>query len=306
MVPVGTVLGECGAADTPTAELGDDGMWHGVWYNDPTRVSPGALNLNRRILRLGPAAEPEAPAEVDRSGWPVLVLDGVDYYRWPTLAGRGAVWVDTDTGLWTAYHDSLRPKMAGDHFPTAREAADALKARLPDEAAAPHPSLLPKKPGTVPVGAPIPDPRDTEIATLRERAEKAEAEREWLMDEVCRQTDATRAEVVACMVTGAAHKPVVNARMGAELRKRFAVEARATNAESTLSTLRGQLAFLVPSDDATDAAIVAAAKALADHANADGQDDTLLTAGLGLLDQAALGNPTLGYVATVIRRGVGQ
>jgi len=69
-----------------------------------------------------------------------------------------------------------------------------------------------------------------------------------------------------------------------------------------LSTLRGRLAFVLPDGPVTDEALVAAVRKLADREG----DEAMLTAGLGLLDQAAWGNPTLGYIATVIRRGVGR
>ena len=70
-----------------------------------------------------------------------------------------------------------------------------------------------------------------------------------------------------------------------------------------LSTLRGRLAFVLPDGQpTTDEALVAAVRKLADQEG----DEAMLTAGRGLLDQAAWGNPTLGYIATVIRRGVGR
>lgn len=69
-----------------------------------------------------------------------------------------------------------------------------------------------------------------------------------------------------------------------------------------LSALRGRLAFVLPDGPVTDEALVAAVRKLADREG----DEAMLTAGLGLLDQAAWGNPTLGYIATVIRRGVGR
>lgn len=124
-------------------------------------------------------------------------------------------------------------------------------------------------------------------AALRNRAEKAEA---------------TIAELRASLATALRDANEADNEC-ADLRRALEGQTHANAPlRDALSTLRGRLAFVLPDGPVTDEALVAAVRKLADREG----DEAMLTAGLGLLDQAAFGNPTLAYIATVIRRGVGR
>lgn len=337
MVPVGSELGATRSGayllDTDYWITKHADGWHHPSPNFPRPSQDSNVAAARRITRLGPAAEPEAPAEVDRSGWPVLVKRGGEYI-WPN--GMYAIVYRSSGVEFNAWHDGGLV-MAG-VFSNPLAAADAIRARLPDEAPTEDESVTPSEAAEIEQGAAL----DAIRAIVRlghtdhcaKRLAWGDGECECGASEPNRALHPATSALLGTLA-GLDEDDVLNAIYNLERESNADLDtavyawldagspdagndilfgeaeiatlrARAAAAESTLSTLRGQLAFLVPGGEVTDAAIVAAAKALADHANADGQDDTLLTAGLGLLDQAALGNPTLGYIAMVIRRGVGR
>lgn len=74
-------------------------------------------------------AAAEQGSEPDRSGWPVLVKVGEGSYAWES--GRDPVYCATSRAWW-AFAD-VRPCPESPDYPTARAAADAIHARLPDE-----------------------------------------------------------------------------------------------------------------------------------------------------------------------------
>lgn len=120
---------------------------HGSW---PYEV----MHDDNVIVRLGPA--PSATPEPDRSGWPVLVKRSNGGYEWPT-SGRSAILIHGERGYAAWFDEAYR---TGGVFSTAALAADAIRARLPDEA--------PDR-----KDAPPPDPRDAEIDGLRSQVEAA-------------------------------------------------------------------------------------------------------------------------------------
>lgn len=64
-----------------------------------------------------------------------------------------------------------------------------------------------------------------DIAALLAEVARLRAERAWLVEEVLRQTGCTEAELTECMSVEGTHKPVVNRRMGAQIRECHALQA---------------------------------------------------------------------------------
>lgn len=79
------------------------------------------------------AHAPGVESEPDRSGWPVLVADGSGFYVWDAERTLLAIAEDAP--------DKFRAYTRGcgfmGYYPTARAAADALRARLPDDVPTP-------------------------------------------------------------------------------------------------------------------------------------------------------------------------
>ena len=68
------------------------------------------------------------PVETGREGWPVLVRNSEGEYVWPAPYAELAVWGEDD--IWYA---SRRNTSSASKHPTAKAAADAIRARLPTE-----------------------------------------------------------------------------------------------------------------------------------------------------------------------------
>ena len=245
----------------------------------------------------------EVPAEVDRSGWPVLVKDSKGDYDWPDGGGL-AVWRHI-LGGWSTYKRGHDYRCVGT-FDTAQAAAEALHVRLPDEAPPADPStgsVIDRLSATV-------SKQDAEIADLRER-----------IVTVMRECDGFTADLAS------------------ERDRRMRAEAEVQHLRRQVDDardLRARLAFLCPDGLVTDAGIVTAAKSaedarhdltraagiLLDH----GQEplawvdlvrevtrlrtgsvvraDVLIPA-LDLLDAAAERDQSLAPVAALVRVGVG-
>ncbi len=138
MVTVGTVLSYPNMIDlvlTGTVWLDVE---HGVEYQ------PGG---GWELTRLGPA--PTATPADAREGWPVLVRAEAPYlWRYPNGDNAMAKWGMRFRAWWM--RKDCEQGHAGD-YNTEKQAAEALRARLPDEASTP---------------APV-DPRDAELTSLR-------------------------------------------------------------------------------------------------------------------------------------------
>lgn len=152
-VPVGSELGPYGDGkfSGTLATKNAEGLWNvpGVGV-----FSSASVVRDRRITRLGPAPT----TEPDRSGWPVLVYAGNGWYRWHD--GEAAVQPSGEAvGTFRAWksgagcHD-------GNFYPTAREAAEALCARLPDDVS---------DAGQLAAG-PLPEPDEAEAAKIEHGA----------------------------------------------------------------------------------------------------------------------------------------
>lgn len=63
-----------------------------------------------------------------------------------------------------------------------------------------------------------------DISALLAEVARFHAERAWLVEEVLRQTGCTEAELTECMGVEGTHKPVVNRRMGAQIRECHALK----------------------------------------------------------------------------------
>lgn len=129
LVPVGSEMRWKDRA----VERADSGRWIDHRYGGSYTDEGGDLDDDNVITRLGPATT----TEPDRSGWPVLVKVCEGTYAWGS--GQDAVYHAT-SGQWWAFADP-RPCAESPDYPTAQAAADAICARLPDEAEArPRPS----------------------------------------------------------------------------------------------------------------------------------------------------------------------
>lgn len=77
--------------------------------------------------------KPTKGSVADRSTWPVLVrqesTNTIAAYRWADIPDRSAVWAFTD-GVW---YGAARDASYGTIYPSALAAADAIKARLPED-----------------------------------------------------------------------------------------------------------------------------------------------------------------------------
>lgn len=147
MVPVGSEVFHSASVSTHR-KLAPDKWGDYAAHDNRNEAAEGTwycLGEEVVITRLGPA--PTAPPEPDRSGWPVLVKVDDGSYAWQS--GRDAVYHAT-TGQWWAFAD-VWPSTESPDYPTAREAADAIHARLPDEVseAAPHVVTSPTGPSGI-------------------------------------------------------------------------------------------------------------------------------------------------------------
>lgn len=124
----------------------------------PCQEHPTAEAAAGALGALLPAPAPTATPEPDRSSWPVLVKVDDDSYAWQS--GRDAVYHATNSRWW-AFAD-VRPCAESPDYPTPLAAADAIRARLPDEVSEAARTVAPQPPP--------PDPRDAEIVTLAREA----------------------------------------------------------------------------------------------------------------------------------------